>query len=258
MVADVFENAGYASNSKKKSKKGFKSDRRANFEKKLNKNKKKDAKATSASRVKEVKFDDASRREFLLTMHKNKNLRRVSAFVEVKRKIRRENSKFRMKQREDARLAYNSYAQVPILPDFSYRVTPDTEPDEEDDGHDGSERKTKKMKKIAAVDLAEDRDTVVFPPLCVDDGKDGCGAVEVTVEPLFKRRRSLRLPSNDFSDLPESVAKELARLKKEQKGPSRTKAKVHQMKELEKIRKIRKHTRKGHGKSGAKGKKRNR
>ena len=248
MVADVFEDAGYAGNSKKKAKKGFKSDRRANFEKKLSNAGKGPLKSQKPARtqpIKEVKFDDAARREFLLTMHKKKNERRVSAFVDSKRKMKRENTKFRMQQREEARLAYNSYAQVPILPDFSYRIRTAAEGGEEEDG----------AKTAAHSATGGDVDTTVF---C---GGNGCDDVTVTVEPLFKNRSDQArrtLPSNDFSDLPDSVAKELAKIKKERKGPSKTKAKVHQLKELEKIRKIRKHTRKGHGKSGAKGKKRNR
>lgn len=60
------------------------------------------------------------------------------------------------------------------------------------------------------------------------------------------------------SSLPLEVIKELAKIREETKGPARTEPKMHMLKELEKLRKIKKHSRKGHGKKSKSGKKKNR
>ncbi|ESL10456.1 hypothetical protein TRSC58_01811 [Trypanosoma rangeli SC58] len=92
--------------------------------------------------------------------------------------------------------------------------------------------------------------------------------VTVEVKPLFAKSRKSgggdgvvaapQRPANDFSDLPAVVEQELVRLSKETKGPAKTKPRVRMLKELAKIRKIKKHSQKGHGKKTAKGKRKNR
>ncbi|EPY35679.1 hypothetical protein STCU_00995 [Strigomonas culicis] len=79
--------------------------------------------------------------------------------------------------------------------------------------------------------------------------------VTVEVRPLLPAGRS---PASTLADLPAVVEEELRRLRVETRGAAKTKSKVHVMKELEKIRKIRKHSRKGHGKRSKSGKRKNR
>ncbi|KPA81998.1 hypothetical protein ABB37_03177 [Leptomonas pyrrhocoris] len=344
---DARTDSGDASK-KKKSRKGFKADRLENYKRMLAKKSGKKVKETPTptTRPKAITFDDADRRNYLLTLHKKKNERRVQAFVDMKRKLRKDNAKTRRGQREEARRAYNNYARVPILPDYTYRLPDrqdegfgeeDEEEEEEEDGHYGegnvddhssqeggeeemegdmpwvyiedseeaardaharpkasaenkedASRKRKKAKRLATV--AHSSHAMPGVMLGHEAGEvEGDAAatatrssssvaedelVTVEVKPLFARPGSSStasstgdggavptakpLPSNNFDDLPVVVQQELRRLRQEIKGPAKTKPRLHMMKELEKIRKIRKYSRKGHGKRKASGKRKNR
>lgn len=223
----------------KKTKKGFKSDRydRYQLHRKKQQGFNPKAKKETHAPVKEVRFDASDRKEFLLGFHKRKNERRATAFTDAKKKIKTENAKFRREQREEARRAYNAYAKVPILPDYSYQL-PHQQLKEADDGSDPEEDEQ----------LGSDF-------YSHEDSFGDVEGVSVKVEPL---RRPTGTISNQFADLPQAVAETLKKLKSATKGPARTKSKKNTLKTLEKIRKIRKHCRKGHGKKAAKGKKKNR
>lgn len=323
---------------KKRLRRGFKADRLENYKRMIAKKsgkKVKDAPSHTA-RPKALTFDDAARRSYLLTLHKKKNERRVQAFVDMKRKLRKDSAKTRREQREEARRAYNNYARVPILPDYTYRLPnlqdegfdDDEDREEEDvnytegddDGDSSQEeggedegdmpwmsvddpeaavqdanarlaeaeasRRRKRAKRLATIAHSSH----AMPSLMLghaDDGaKEKAGAktaaaadfVMVEVKPLFGRPgtsgsssptaghegqvgtslSAKPLPSNNFDDLPAVVQQELRRLRQETKGPAKTKPRLRMMKELEKIRKIRKHSRKGHGKRKASGKRKNR
>lgn len=321
---------------KKKSRKGFKSDRHENYLRMVAKKNGKNVKESTTARIsrpKSIVFDDSSRQNYLLTLHKKKNERRVQAFVDVKRKMRKDNAKTRREQREEARRAYNAYARVPILPNYTYRLPTQAEEgfvdeeeedvtweeetqsnpnDNEDDermpwmsvddpqmaAHDAEmklreaeeENQMKKHRRLSKRLATVARSTHTMPSVMVggaeEEDKPKCSSStrkssgvwptelpdaapedEVTVEvlPLFARgggtgaaAAAAPLPSNDFTDLPLSVQQELRRLRQETKGPAKTKPRLHMMKELEKIRKIKKHSRKGHGKRKASGKRKNR
>lgn len=317
---------------KKKAKKGFKVDRRANYERMLaRKLAGKEAKRPAEkrpTRVKSVLFDDNARREYLLTLHKKKNERRVQAFVDMKKKLRKDNARTRQQQREEARRAYNSYAKTPILPNYTFRLpnyldnamggdsNGDEEEEEEEEADSGSDssskgsrddsewvytgssageevpqgeeeeeerheeevcRRTQLKEKLRLRKLAvKSKSTHVMPASMTSSQADDDShphraekdTVTVEVKPLLGSRGALTegggqkatpsLPSQDFSDLPAVVEQELRRLRQETKGPSRTKPRLHLMKELEKIRKIKKHSRKGHGKRKASGKRKTR
>ncbi|KAG5491464.1 hypothetical protein JIQ42_01366 [Leishmania sp. Namibia] len=319
MTKYVDAGADPAASGKKKTRKGFKSDRLGNYRRMLaKKNGKKVSDApTRTARPKSVTFDDSSRREYLLTLHKKKNERRVQAFVDAKRKQRKDSAKTRREQREEARRAYNSYARVPILPDYTYRLPKpqddgfdDDEEAEERGGESGhspqgepevddpeaaansagdtmeaeSSQKRRRAKRLATLPLtahAMPGDMLDQEASADTDARRSAGPsssckvdseyVTVEVKPLFgissgdatsTRKEgvatSKALPSNSFDDLPLVVQQELRRLRQETKGPAKTKPRVHMMKELEKIRKIRKHSRKGHGKRKASGKRKNR
>ncbi|CCW67646.1 unnamed protein product [Phytomonas sp. Hart1] len=248
---------------KKKIKKGFKCDRRENYQKMIarkvtGKNIKNTKASNSSPHVHSITFDESSRREYLLTLHKKKNERRVQAFVDSKRKIRRENAKTRQQQREEARLAYNNYAKIPILPNYTFGFSKDPEDGEEEftgDANGGGMCGESIHSVPSAMEgRGADAGDVDFASLAT-----------VEVKPLFEQRpgaaggsRRAALPSADFSDLPAVVEEELRRLQRETKGPSKTKPKIHMLKELEKIRKIKKHSRKGHGKKTTSGKRKNR
>ncbi|KAG5493784.1 hypothetical protein JKF63_01616 [Porcisia hertigi] len=330
MVQYVDTGAESATGNKKKMRKGFKSDRLENYKRMLakkNGKKVKDA-STHVVRPKALTFDDSSRRDYLLTLHKKKNERRVQAFVDAKRKQRKDNAKTRRDQREEARRAYNSYARIPILPDYTYRLPKqqddgfaDDDEVEESEGMGGScthsenggeedtdipwmcvddpeaeaagvkekleaemarsRRKARRLATLPHSDHAmpgamlsrtagagDDTHRSVGPSPCVEMDSE---YVTVEVKPLFgtssgdatrapedTSTSSKALPSNNFDDLPLVVQQELRRLRQEMKGPAKTKPRMHMMKELEKIRKIRKHSRKGHGKRKASGKRKNR
>ncbi|KAG8345900.1 hypothetical protein ERJ75_001349200 [Trypanosoma vivax] len=277
---------------KKREKKGFKVDRYENYKKRFAKGsgarqvQRNSANGGNASRVKIIKFDEKDRREFL-AMHKRKNERRVAAFVEARERSKRENAKVRRAQREEARQAYNRFASVPILPNYTYRLPTDCSgsvdadceglEDEEPDDVERGEGAFRKERETVAKETTVHR---IPSSMCGGAEVPNCAApcsgfhldddvVTVEVKPLGLGSArgstdrpvigcSTPLPSNDFSDLPSVVEKEMLRLKQETKGPAKTKARVYLMKELEKIRKIKKHSRKGHGKKSAKGKKKNR
>ena len=329
-------------------KKGFKSDRYDAYQKKFHPTQWKKAQQEKSKkgqregqRPKEIKFDDSSRREFLTTLHKKKNERRVTAFVDAKRKLAKENTKFRAEQKENARKMYNSMASIPILPNYSYKLptledtlrearelAAEAEEDEEDEDavseedlpeedreqivtEDGEldeeayDRQERKRLARLAKRIEEKRNQTVFfsnsnnaaeEASGKKGGKKGAAAsssslmedsgVVVSVEPLFGRRDSVRAAPLDDVDangrklnkkqmsmqgsqrlvdsiaehnsLPMDVLKELAKIREETKGPARTEPKLRMMKELEKIRKIQKHSRKGHGKKSKSGKKKNR
>nr|CCC93461.1 conserved hypothetical protein [Trypanosoma congolense IL3000] len=270
---------------KKREKKGFKVDRYENYRQRCAKGlggkgpqRIKSTDSTAGKRVKAVTFDEGDRREYL-SMHKRKNERRVKAFVEAKQKTKWENSKMRRAQREEARQAYNKFAAVPILPNFTYRLPVGDEGHEDEDSAEASdeedEQKPSRSGKATANHrrlVAEEKTMHTMPASMlggVDDdnlamAKPCCHLddefVTVEVKPIggTGHGNASSLPANDFSDLPAAVEREMLRLKRETKGPAKTKARVHMMKELEKIRKIKKHSRKGHGKKSAKGKRRNR
>ncbi|ORC93242.1 uncharacterized protein TM35_000011190 [Trypanosoma theileri] len=300
--------AGESSDKKKKEKKGFKVDRYENYQRKqLKKLTGRDSSKNNngnknGRRVKAIVFDDTSRREFLLTMHKRKNERRVKAFVDAKQKMRRENAKTRRAQREEARQAYNRFAAVPILPNFTYQLPRENEDDISEEGEDEDEEQgvmldnetlegdttttiaakgNSKRRRILAAEktvhvmpstmLGENDETEPSASISHCSNRIDDDYVTVEVKPLFGKptatytdatgtsvRTTSALPSNDFSDLPEVVEQELLRLKKETKGAAKTKPRSQTLKVLEKIRKIKKHSRKGHGKKTAKGKRRNR
>ncbi|RHW69625.1 Nucleolar protein 12 (25kDa) [Trypanosoma brucei equiperdum] len=133
--------AGGRGGKKKREKKGFKVDRyenyRQRFAKGINgKNIPKNNSGSVTKRVKAITFDEEDRREYL-SLHKRKNERRVKAFVEAKQKTKRDNARTRRAQREEARQAYNKFAAVPILPNFTYRLPVEGCSDNEDDdeGH---------------------------------------------------------------------------------------------------------------------------
>ncbi|KEG09760.1 hypothetical protein DQ04_04701050 [Trypanosoma grayi] len=289
-AASAAEDGG--NDKKKREKKGFKVDRYENYQRKrLNKITGKDARKDNSSgsnnggkRVRAITFDEAARRDYLLTMHKRKNERRVKAFVDAKHKLRRDNAKTRRAQREEARQAYNRFAAVPILPNFTYQLPRDDgeEEEEEEEGEveDQAERGEGEMMPDSADKRkrrlpAAEKTVHVMPsamrgesdatPVPQSSGRLDDDYVTVEVKPLFGKpavadasAAAPLLPANDFSDLPAVVEQELRRLKKETKGPTRTKPRIQMLKELEKIRKIKKHSRKGHGKKTAKGKKRHR
>lgn len=361
MVKYVDSGEGPDTNSKKRKKTGFKVDRRANFERIMLRKQGKDPKKSpsSPSTTKSVVFNEAALKEYVTSLHKNKNERRVRAFVDMKQKIKKDSAKTRREQREQARLAYNKYAKVPILPNYTFRlpnaalddVEEDEEFDEEKDEEDapldaalepvvqqssslkrlalqgssvhcmplsmttpspnveqresdiesGLNKKRKKNKELTGEkcthedkqeestvrmastnnDLPAQKSTL--SAFYAENDKLSAQAVTVEVRPLFENLKSTELlsessstgksqhskngkdkkftsslPSADFSDLPPVVEEELRRLRQETKGPSRTKARIATQKELLKIRKIRKHSRKGHGKKSSCGKRKNR
>lgn len=386
----------------KKLKKGFKVDRRENFKRMMaykatGKNASKGgAREARAARAKTVVFDAEDRKNYLLTLHKKKNERRVMAFVDSKRKQKKDNAKTRRDQREEARRAYNNYARIPILPNYTYQIPRYAEDeDEEEDEKEGaathtlvtssdtrhiatgaasgelstaatqggpavseesahttvpSARAVLRQRRAATLgssthvmtsimthgaqakaksDAAHDddpaggvgrqgasgRQTQAQHGLLHDEAKgkrcpphaapvrDAHAPVKarvdddyvtVDVRPLFGNhsaaapaamadsnsdtddegdgshrraggedaaglsRQPRALPSRDFSDLPAIVQAELRRLRQETKGPAQTKSRVRMMKEMEKIRKIKKHSRKGHNKRRSTGKRKNR
>lgn len=352
MVKYVDAGADTAGSGNKKMRKGFKADRLENYKRTLAKKNGKKVKEAPARTVrpKALTFDDASRRDYLMTLHNKKNERRVQAFVDAKRKQRKDSAKTRREQREEARRAYNNYARVPILPDYTYRLPKvqdegfadgeDEEAGEDDEVDGGSEDGQQHLgggsSESDAAGEADEGDAEM-PWMSVDDpeaaARDANAQYEADVAQQRHRRRAKRLatqahsahampsamlghggdatqaapssaassahraaadvdkecvtvevkplfgsgatpggeaaarrggaaarplPSNNFDDLPLVVQQELRRLRQETKGPTKTKPRMHMMKELEKIRKIRKHSRKGHGKRKASGKRKNR
>lgn len=238
---------------KKKERRGFKSDRLERFQvsrmKKMGKKVKEVNKNAKPVTVKEVKFDDAARKEFLMGFHKRKNERRITAYLDVKRKQKKENTQFRREQREEARKAYNAYAKVPILPDYSYRLPNPLEEAAAAEAEENADYEEEDIDEDAAARASKSQE--FFPQ---EDSLFGeTEGVSVSVQPL-RQSHIGTAGAHDFSDLPKAVAEELRRLQKAERGPARTKAKVSNLKTLEKIRKIQKHSRKGHGKKGAKGK----
>src|SRR5437899_3046434 len=95
--------------------KGFKADRAARYQARVDRNlgKKPDPTKESGDAVvkptKKLLFDAASRKEFLLGLHKRKNERRVKAVTEAQRKAKKSNRKLRQEIREEARHTYNRY-----------------------------------------------------------------------------------------------------------------------------------------------------
>ena len=271
---------------KKNEKKGFKVDRYERYQAKrrgevLPSKKEANRKKNLQTATKEVRFDESARHEFLTGFHKRKNERRVKAFTDAKKKIAKENQKMRQEQREEARRAYNNFAKVPILPDYSYQLPnyvgsiadegDDETRDEEGGNLDDREKEESNSSFAAVMQSRKQRErTVMQPEERFGDDQD----VVVHVQPLFGRPNAAAAPSSsssgstskcnnkkqaavkgsldDFSDLPEAVAAELKRLRMTEKGPARTKARQNTLKQLEKIRTIRKHSKKGHGKKGAK------
>ncbi|CBZ30153.1 conserved hypothetical protein [Leishmania mexicana MHOM/GT/2001/U1103] len=330
MVKYVDTGADTAAGSNKKMRKGFKSDRLENYKRMLAKKSGKTVRdaPTCTARPKALTFDDSSRRDYLLTLHKKKNERRVQAFVDAKRKQRKDSAKTRREQREEARRAYNNYARVPILPDYTYRLPRQQDDmfadDEEDEGREGEDgyssqsaedgegdadipwisvgdpeaaadgaieeleaeasQRRRREKRLATLShsahampgamLGQEAGTAAdthFPVGPSSSSELDGEYVTVDVKPLFSTSSgeearthkggaasTKALPSNNFDDLPLVVRQELHRLRQETKGPAKTKPRMRMMKELEKIRKIRKHSRKGHGKRKASGKRKNR
>ncbi|EKF32781.1 hypothetical protein MOQ_003366 [Trypanosoma cruzi marinkellei] len=280
----AFDDDG-GNNKKRREKKGFKVDRFESFQRRrLKKSGVKDTYKNNgggnSGRVRAIKFDENARREYLLTMHKCKNERRVKAFVDARQKTRRENARARRAQREEARQAYNRFAAVPILPNFTYQLPQDDGVAEGASEHDSCEENDVAdvtiNRRYSAI-AAEKRVHVIPTAMRGGGGEEATSDykshlddefVTVEVKPLFGglaaasgsggATTTSMLPANDFSDLPAVVEQELLRLKKETKGPSKTKPRLRMLKELAKIRKIKKHSQKGHGKKTAKGKRKNR
>lgn len=202
---------------RKKERKGFKEDRRDNYLKRLKGGKSADKKAKPEKekkivRVKEVKFDDAGRKDYLLTLHKKKNERRVKALVDHRRRAERDSARLRRDQREKARLQYNAFARVPILPDYSYDMPIYTTLNEEEfedgpggegsardeilsvegagndsnDGHASNKAGPATGKKCASASGASRRG--ILAPVSHMQALDG-GDVTVEVRPLFGEPR---------------------------------------------------------------------
>lgn len=291
---------------KRADKKGFKQDRYEAYQQRFHKGdfktmQAKKAAATAAASKERIVFDDAERRSFLTSMHKKKNERRVTAFLDGKKKIARENSRLRREQREAGRQAYNKFAQVPILPNYRFQIPefdPSAAAEDEDDENveveydedasseyddDGELIRRVKPKKKADKKKSDKKEAKRLSSSDkVEYGGDGAvdsSTVTVTVAPLFSKSATAPIPMplppgagrkaiaaaaahtgvmSSLADLPVAVAQELMKLRAERKGPSHTKAKVKTLKELEKIRKIQKHSRKGHGKKSTAGKRKNR
>ena len=227
MVAFPDDRGGREQSKKKKKKKtGFKVDRYTQYLDTVRGKKRKASERTASTRrVKEIKFDANARKEYLLTLHKEKNRRKVVAFVDRRNKVAKENSKLRQEQRENARLQYNSFAIAPIAPDFTFELPAQEQP-------------------------APVNETTEAPPSQFGE------SVTVVVQRGAPQR--VKNPGVDFSDLPPSVAETLEELKNQTRGPAKTKSRLHMVKELQKMKHIRKHSRKGHGKKRSYGKKKNR
>jgi hypothetical protein len=229
---------------------------------------------TKTAKIKDIKFSDDSRVEFLTTMHKKKNERRVNAMVEGRRKMRRENLKHKQTEREELRKQYNSYAQVPILPDYTFKL-PDMNADADDmddiavSSDDDAEAVDAKTARRNAREFRRNAEAelqgVSLHTGTAEEDNDAAyaQAVTVDVQPLFAApaptsRQSSRGGGGggkvqgyrggmDFSDLPDDVATLLNEINAKQKGPSKTKKKVHVTKEMQKYHKIMKHSRKKKG-----------
>lgn len=279
---------------RKKEKTGFKEDRRARYLERQGRTAGKKNSKTSrkgdepTKRVREVKFDASGRNEFLGQMHKRKNERRVNAMVEARKKVQKENVKFRRDQREEARKQYNAYARVPILPDYTFRLPrPDEEgaveagrgrddDDDEDEDDDASYASSSAMESDVehVFEPANTQQTAGKKLRGMTVHATDAGAVTVDVQPLFGNsqqaaqqqaskhgtgrpqtagRKSRFVGGMDFADLPTEVAQKLTELQKARKGDPKMKAKVSMMKEMVKFHRIQKNSRKKSG-SGSKGK----
>lgn len=269
---------------RKKEKTGFKVDRSARYMEKHRKEQelltgkksaanKKKADATKApARLRELKFDPKDRENYLLSLHKKKNERRVTAMIESRRRVSNENKRFRREAREEARKQYNSYAKVPILPNYTFKL-PDplaedaaaddeqVEDDDEDEVIDDDDGSMLPGDVAAVFEGQRVAANVTGMSLYTSE----TGAVTVDVQPLFGRRGVSVDGSNakqgtlssgaknrfvgglDFSDLPSDVAGKLKQLMDEHKGPARTKPRVNLVREMQKYHKIRKHSRKKKG-----------
>jgi hypothetical protein len=205
---------------KHKEKKGFKSERRENYLRRM-KGEKKPSKAKAPVVVKEVRFNAGDRKEYLLSLHKKKNERKVKAVVDARRKQQNENKKLRRERLEEARKAYNTYAHVPILPNYTYELP--------------------KYTQGVQAEAEEEREEVT---------EFGDGDVVVTVKSLIPTVASVDGGSSkkrsrmDFDDLPPSVAKKLESVHKANKGAPQTKGRVHMLKEMQRLHKIKQHSKK--------------
>ena len=214
---------------RKKEKRGFKEDRAARWLEKHKKEKellsgkkvtlKKKQDTAKPQAIKELKFDENARKDFLLTLHKKKNERRVSAIVESRRKRNRENKQFRAKEREDARKQYNEYAKVPILPNYTFKIPNPLEDDDDDDcdmcddqhfinsddedemPYEAPENDSELPDDVAAVfaDQAPRDRTKQLSGLSLHTSDMGDGAVTVDVVPLFGGGRSVAARSTASS-----------------------------------------------------------
>ncbi|CAD2216967.1 hypothetical protein AGDE_00142 [Angomonas deanei] len=186
------------------------------------------------------------------------------AFVDTKQKMKKTNLKSRLEQKEQARKAYNKFAKVPILPNYTYQLPKFKEDlgsdEEEEEGSGLSQLRSIRQKKRIVL---EKESTHAMPATMVGGAEGPSNRVDdefvtVEVKPLFGGEGPTTNQGSNFSDLPSAVEQELIRLRRETKGPAKTKSKIHMMKELEKIRKIKKYSRKGHGKKTTSGKRKNR
>eukprot|EP00758_Cryptobia_borreli_P010199 Tbor_TRINITY_DN5546_c3_g1::TRINITY_DN5546_c3_g1_i1::g.12755::m.12755 len=285
---------------KRSDRKGFKQDRYEAYQQKFHKSQYKKDIAPNKNKPspKEIVFDPVARKDYLLSLHKKKNERRVAAYMDAKRKIQTERKKFRAEQREEGRKAYNSFAQVPILPNYKLakpKLTDEDEEDEEDsdnneDEDDDETLKKKKKKSIVpkkgasvyfsnnnnnnSIDNDDDNNNnsgTKAPSSVLDESGISViitplGAANTTTtttnisthKPTAKELAKSGGTKYNFDNLPVAVAKELAKLREETKGSPVTKPKVSTLKCLEKIRKIQKYSRKGHGKKSKSGKRKNR
>ncbi len=232
--------------------------------------------ASKTSRVKSITFDENARREYLLGMHKRKNERRVDAVIQRRRKHRTDQSKLRRELREEARQQYNSAARVPILPDYSFEFPNQKRAGDDDEDGDGSGADDDGITRNREYDVGTSV-TVSVAPL---QGKQqrlrslsrqqqnsasaaGSASSAATAEARGRAKSAGIASERDAllldPTIPDIIKQRLARVRKEAKGPAQPRIKVRHVKEMKKILKIKKHSRKGHGKvskSGAKKKNR--
>lgn len=276
---------------KKKSKTGFKVDRAKNYLERLKGvkggKKKESEKEAKVQRVKAVVFDEKEREEYLLGMHKRKNERRVQAVIERRKKHRKEQSKLRKELREEARQQYNQAAKVPILPNYQFQFPEGTAGggtdgnggednfeqetlQQHDVGVDNSSTVIVSVQSLRAASAGRGKSQSLFaagadnktksqnPSELANKGKS-VQAQQILMNPKqLARAGSITQAILQDESLPWEVQQRLLRVKKEHRGESQPKIVVRPVRELKKIHKIAKHSRKGHGKKAKSGKKKNR
>lgn len=184
--------------------KGFKQDRSAKFMESRTKGKKKKLVPRKAA-VKEIKFDNEARRDYVLGFHRRKNERRAQAQFQVRVTHRKKVQSDRQDMREAARQQYNALMQVPIGPDFTLDLQPKV-----------GETRTEEVEMSSKATYGQGKVVVTTEPLVLNEH------TEETIAPL--------------------VAKALQ--KQKDKKAALLKPKFDLQKELALIRKVQKHSRK--------------